>query len=267
MILTYSALTTTFLVALVSNPASAQTNPAGEDLFDTQTLSCSFPEFASADWEGAALSTRLEEGQKFTVIFDQIDIDAGTAQLVGAVADAAVRVVKGGFSISILEITPVGTPNLTTIFADLDGDLRFTAVQSRHLWMGGPTPSQNYGSCEALEFDGEYVYTRPEPAAGRSSPTVFTARLKIDVTNRSVRWILAVRDDGGYLGSHTETWTECNFSDVRNWDCPWVDVDWLEMRDGVLLHTYYDERRTFTKKRRKRSRFRWPQHSYPLNSG
>ena len=138
------------LWATDASGAVLQSRRASEDLFKAQTLSCSFPKFASADWDNSTLSTRLKEGQDFKIIFDRIDLAAGTARILGTAADAAVSVLRGSFSISIVEVTPAGTPNVTTIFTHLDGDLRFAAVHSRHLEIDGPLPSQNYGSCEAL---------------------------------------------------------------------------------------------------------------------
>ena len=130
--------------------AVLQSRGASEDLFQAQILSCSFPEFASADWNNSTLSTRLKEGQDFTIVFDRIDLEAGTARIRGPFADAAIPVTKGVDSITFLEWTPAGVPFVTTVFIHLDGDLRFAAVHSRHFSMVRPLVSQNYGSCEAL---------------------------------------------------------------------------------------------------------------------
>ena len=103
------------------------------------------------------------------------------------------------------------------------------------------------GCSEAITT--EYVYTRQEPTAGRSSPTVFTVRLNIDPENRTVEWLEEARDDDGYLGRVMDSWTDCNVFDRRNWNCPGV-VDRIEMRDGVLLQVYFDERRTYRVRRK-----------------
>jgi len=50
--------------------------------------------------------------------------------------------------VSFIEVVPVGTPNVTTIYAWVDKTGRFKAVHSRHTELAGPFPSQHYGYCE-----------------------------------------------------------------------------------------------------------------------
>jgi hypothetical protein len=101
----------------------------------------------------------------------------------------------------------------------------------------------------------EYVWTRPEPALGRKSPTLFVVRIAIDRPARSVQWLLYASDAEGELGSEARTWTDCTFVDDRNWQCPPEYagdrvVNRIGMRDGVLRQAYWSEERIYKVRRR-----------------
>ena len=99
--------------------------------------------------------------------------------------------------------------------------------------------------------DREYTWTRKEPAMGRRSPTVFTARIRLLRDSNSVVWVEDVHDADGEIGRNVETLTDCTILDANNWDClPMVLDDGTianktEMRDGKLYKQYWDERRVY----------------------
>jgi hypothetical protein len=101
----------------------------------------------------------------------------------------------------------------------------------------------------------EYVYTRREPAVGRSSPTVFVVRVAVDPPTKTVVWVEDVHDAEGDLGRTMQTLTSCTILDERNWECPPVIapggevVDQARMRDGNLTQKYWSENREFERRR------------------
>lgn len=97
----------------------------------------------------------------------------------------------------------------------------------------------------------EYVYTRPTPAAGRRTPTVFVVRVAVDRIANTVVWAQDVHDGDGDLGRELQTWEHCTILDEANWDCPAVvvpvqgEVNHVRMRDGSLTQHYWGENRIY----------------------
>ncbi len=95
-----------------------------------------------------------------------------------------------------------------------------------------------------------YTWTRKEPAVDRKSPTVFVVRYKLDQEKKEVLWVLDASDREGDLGRDTETFTNCDVFDERNWSCaygpPLAGVVSIDMRDGKLHQKYWTEERNFT---------------------
>jgi hypothetical protein len=106
-------------------------------------------------------------------------------------------------------------------------------------------------ACDRIER--VYTYTRAEPVIGRSSPTNFDVRVRVDEKSKSVRWLEKKYDLQGDISTDIETWTDCDIFDQRNWTCAIRDNlgiprMQIEMRNGELGQNYLGEDRKFTSK-------------------
>jgi hypothetical protein len=128
----------------------AQQKPAADPLFSARHLSCSFPVYAAPVWKEGAAQV-VSRAQDFRFDIDSIDTKKNSAQIVGtggAAAHASTVVTPTG--VNVIEATPIGNLNLTTIFVAGGPEGKYLAVHSRHLgdMTAGPSVSQNYGTCE-----------------------------------------------------------------------------------------------------------------------
>jgi hypothetical protein len=139
------------IVVALAVGLDAQILPGPKDvqsLLSLRSLKCSFPWYASADWDADEPKIKIAS-QGFTFNIDSIDYKKGSARLIGNAGAVDLGADAGESSASFLEIVPVGTPNLTTVYAWRNREGHFKAVHSRHTAIGGPSPSQNYGWCQA----------------------------------------------------------------------------------------------------------------------
>jgi hypothetical protein len=92
---------------------------------------------------------KSESGAAMRLIFGSVDIQAGTAQLIGNAGAVDVFLLSGTFGLNFVEMTPVGNVNLTTVYYGTLPDGRFKAVTSRHVGISeDPMMSQYWGACE-----------------------------------------------------------------------------------------------------------------------
>src|SRR6476620_1733261 len=107
------------LVALLGIVLLGQTPPkstAGDPLFSARHLACSFPVYAAPVWKDGAAQV-ASRAQDFTFGIDGINTKKNSAQIVGkggASAHASTIVTLVG--INIIEATPIGNQNVTTVF-------------------------------------------------------------------------------------------------------------------------------------------------------
>lgn len=126
------------------------TDAARAELSAARSLKCEFPWFASADWDRDAPVLKSSK-QQFGFHIDGIDRAKNAARLIGN-AGAEDLIVLGNFdATAFIEQTPAGYLNVTTVYGWKDTGGRFKAVHSRHVAIGGPAPSQNYGYCQAWQ--------------------------------------------------------------------------------------------------------------------
>lgn len=135
------------------NPAEK----ARDDLKNAMMIRCEFKPGATGFWLNQNLSVSLFEWQGGPVTFEVVDLNAGTARILGGVGatgsqegtiDAMVTATGTGLHFSAF--TPTRVLVVSTVFANLDRSGRYRAVMSRH---GSPTfyeniSEQNYGSCD-----------------------------------------------------------------------------------------------------------------------
>lgn len=113
-----------------------------------RSLKCSFPWYASADWDEDQPKVRSAPQKDFEFNIDGINYEKRSARLIGNAGAEDMTATRGDSSVSFVERVPVGTLNLTTVYAWRNKAGHYKAVHSRHTAIGGPSPSQNYGSCQ-----------------------------------------------------------------------------------------------------------------------
>jgi hypothetical protein len=139
------------LFAALSTSLAAQIVPdagALRALIAARSLKCSFPWYASADWDGDQPLLKTATQKEFAFHIDGIDFGKGSARLIGNAGAEDLVATRGDSSVSFVERVPVGSLNITTVYGWRNKAGHFKAVHSRHTAIGGPSPSQNYGSCQ-----------------------------------------------------------------------------------------------------------------------
>lgn len=134
-------------LALAAQPS--QQTSVTSPLFSARHVSCSFPVYAAPVWKEDAAQV-VSKAQDFSFDIDQIDTKKNSARIVGtggATAHASTVVTPTG--VNVIEATPMGNLNVTTIFVGGAAEGKFFAVHSRHLGdvRTSPSPSQSYGTC------------------------------------------------------------------------------------------------------------------------
>ena len=130
-----------------------------ERLFEAQTIRCNYPSGAFANWEP---KSSLKETDDPTVgisgsglpefLFDSIG--EKRARFISNAGSTDVYVVRTAQNLTLVEITPLGSVNTTTIFAlkEKAPGGKFLSVTSRHDGFILPLTSQYYGKCKVLEY-------------------------------------------------------------------------------------------------------------------
>ena len=117
----------------------------------SQSFRCNFSDGISTNWDSGKPSTKRVSDMS-ELIFDQVDVKKGTGRMIGNSGSETVQVLRGDGSFHIVERTPSGNMNTTTIFNPTQkySDL-YPVVHSRNMnLMSGPFPSQYVGLCKKL---------------------------------------------------------------------------------------------------------------------
>lgn len=115
------------------------------------TLKCSFTASASTEFKDGqrVISSTKDEGQS---TFSAVNIQKGTAKVVGNIraADVLVRYTQG--EIWFIETTPAGNLVITTVFPIYaQGTEDFVVVESRHSMVGTSVlGEQSSGGCQSI---------------------------------------------------------------------------------------------------------------------
>ena len=149
-------------VALAATAPHAQA-PGPVALANVQRLKCAFTQKAIGTWDKDSLPAIEMAPAKLSMVFDAIDTQDGTANVVDVTAPDAgaphitVRVLADNLHFLAMNIS--GSVYLTTVFADRASRAggNFKAVHTRHEFtatrLSGWTsrPEQYYGQCEVLK--------------------------------------------------------------------------------------------------------------------
>ena len=135
-------------------PAAAQ--KAAERLAAAKSLRCAFTTMSIGNWKSEGAIGEIKPA-KLTVGFDDVDVDDGTATVLGAFgpSDIIVRLSTG--TLHFVQSFREGPLYATTIFPFETTGGRLRAVHTRHEYtevsLPGFTsrPEQYYGDCEVLK--------------------------------------------------------------------------------------------------------------------
>ena len=136
---------------MLGSVLAAQTFPDAATiraLKDARSLKCTFPWYASADWNADQPQIKSATQKEFGFQIDGIEYRAAKARIIGNGGADDLTVIPGTDSVSFIERAPIGAVNVTTVYAWRNKAGHFKAVHSRHIAIAGPSPSQNYGSCQ-----------------------------------------------------------------------------------------------------------------------
>ena len=143
------------LVVLAVPLAAQQFTPdkaALQALRSARSFRCSFPQYATVDWDRDQPQLQTGTADDFVLQIDGVDYSTGDARMIGNVGASDLMAMAGVMSVSFIEQTPSRSVNLTSIYAWRDSmGRRFKAVHSRHTAILGPSPSQYFGYCEVWQ--------------------------------------------------------------------------------------------------------------------
>ncbi len=131
---------------------SIESNSAEErlrKLISAKTLKCFFSEGYSIIEQNGEVAFKKGDFSKEPVIIDSIDIENRKARMIGNAGSNDLMVIALPTGISFIEISPLATTHLTTVFT-LPGSNtdEFIAVASRHTVLPqAAIPSQYAGRC------------------------------------------------------------------------------------------------------------------------
>ena len=149
-----------FSLTLLATLVYGQT-PTPNQLFKAKSIKCTYGNGTVANWAilGSDGSPKLETAlfaeskADCSVVFDSIDLEKGTARVIGNNGATDVSAKRTPQGVTFIEITPVGNVVIDTVFAKFkQGTSEFICVESRHNdGLSSPIPSQYHGTCKILE--------------------------------------------------------------------------------------------------------------------
>jgi len=137
------------LSGLAAALAGQQAGPSANNPFaGVSSLTCSFPVYATANLAGTPPQP-IAQKQDFTFTLDTFDLKKLRARVVGSGGSAPASLLSSPIGVTVIEQTPIGNVNMTTVFAAGGHDDTRLAVHSRHIGDpdGLPSVSQAYGTC------------------------------------------------------------------------------------------------------------------------
>jgi len=138
-------------LVLAPRPLDAQSQSR---LTAAQSIRCSFPIGASGTWTGDGMPQGAVTPTKLVLIFDEINVDEGTARLRSGSSGAEIAVKFAGGYLNFMQSFKTGPLYTTTVFDKESTSGKLKAVHSRHEYFSTPlpgatsNPEQYYGECE-----------------------------------------------------------------------------------------------------------------------
>ncbi len=118
----------------------------------TQSFRCSFTDGFSTEFKSNKPSSGRDKSKFTDLTFDQLDVKKNRGRMIGNAGATDVGVINGDNSIHIIEQTPSGNMNITTIFnPPIKNSSNYPVVHSRHVNIfDEPMTSQYVGLCKKL---------------------------------------------------------------------------------------------------------------------
>ena len=139
------------LVAALLSPQTLKTS--SERLSNVKSLTCTFSTMAVSDWKNGA-ATLATRPAKLTVSFNEVDVEAGSAEAVGDSGKSHITVRVLGSYLHFMQLDPYGALYVTTVFDKETRPGKLQAAHSRHEYLPTPVPTltsrpeQYIGECE-----------------------------------------------------------------------------------------------------------------------
>ena len=137
----------------IASPSFA-VDEAFDKLLIAKSLKCELGPGVSTEWDEGKIKT---ESGKFgsSLHFDSIDLEKGTARIIGNQGAEDILSILTLAGISFVETTGLGNMILTTVFFEYTdkNSKQYKMVQSRHVsLMSNAFPSQYYGNCKIWDM-------------------------------------------------------------------------------------------------------------------
>jgi hypothetical protein len=132
---------------------AAQKKGGPEGPFATlRGFKCTFPLYDTVRWTGTKAEIFTGD-QTFEFQIDAFDFKKGRARIASESGSTLASAVLTPTGMNVIEQTPLGNFNLTTIFVAGGEGTTYLAVNSRHNGdvSAAPKISQNYGTCELVK--------------------------------------------------------------------------------------------------------------------
>jgi hypothetical protein len=148
----------TLLSMFDAAPAGAPSVAAqaiAEKLSAARVVNCTFTTMASGTWNGG-VAVAETKASHFSLGFDEIDADQGTARVIGAFGPSDIIVRLSAGTLHFVQAFREGPLYATTIFPQESQGAKLKAVHTRHEYtevrLPGFTsrPEQYYGDCEIV---------------------------------------------------------------------------------------------------------------------
>jgi hypothetical protein len=152
--LTGAAAAVAASIIFASAAGHAQT---GIKLADAKSVKCIFPLISTGTWEKDGTVKSTTDKTDMTLQYDDIDIQEGTASVIGLSGKLYIITRMAGVNLHLLAIDGAGPLYITTVFDKPAHPGKFKAAHSRHeftdVQLPGFTsrPEQYYGECEILK--------------------------------------------------------------------------------------------------------------------
>jgi hypothetical protein len=141
-------------VVLVIALLSTQTlRTSSERLSKVTSLRCTFSAMTVADWKNGK-GTIATKPAKLAVSFNNVDVEAGSADAVGDSGKSHITVRVLGSYLHFMQLDPYGALYVTTVFDKETRGGKLQAAHSRHEYLPTPVPGltsrpeQYVGECE-----------------------------------------------------------------------------------------------------------------------
>ena len=137
-------------LVMLSTAAAAQSTNG--ELTLVRSATCTFEVSAVGDWTDGAPAANVKR-TKLSVRLESINVDEGTAAIVGDYGRSDVIARLTGGALHVIQTFREGALYTTTVFPVGVGAHRFLAVHSRHEFMAASVPGytsrpeQYYGAC------------------------------------------------------------------------------------------------------------------------